>query len=95
MNSSTNLAQEEDDHTALSESHDPPNFTAKADVNETNRAIRSTARKSICRRNGYLLFELGINESLEVAQIMKNTGFKNIQIVKDLANIDRVILGQI
>lgn len=44
---------------------------------------------------GYLLFELGINESLEVAQIMKNTGFKNIQIVKDLANIDRVILGQI
>ncbi|MBO6180407.1 peptide chain release factor N(5)-glutamine methyltransferase [bacterium] len=45
--------------------------------------------------NGYLLFELGINESLEVAQIMKNTGFKNIQIVKDLANIDRVILGQI
>jgi len=45
--------------------------------------------------NGYLLFELGINESLEVAQIMKNTGFKNIQIVKDLANIDRVIFGRI
>ncbi len=45
--------------------------------------------------NGYLLFELGINESFEVAQIMKNTGFKNIQIVKDLANIDRVIFGNI
>ncbi|MBP3846238.1 peptide chain release factor N(5)-glutamine methyltransferase [bacterium] len=45
--------------------------------------------------NGYLLFELGIDESLEVAQIMKNTGFKNIRIVKDLANIDRVIFGQI
>ena len=45
--------------------------------------------------NGYLLFELGINESLEVAQIMKNTGFKNIQIVKDLAGIDRVIFGNI
>ena len=45
--------------------------------------------------NGYLLFELGINESLEVAQMMKNTGFKNIRIVKDLANIDRVIFGHI
>jgi release factor glutamine methyltransferase len=45
--------------------------------------------------NGYLLFELGINESLEVAQIMKDAGFKNIRIVKDLAGIDRVILGNI
>jgi len=45
--------------------------------------------------NGYLLFELGIDESLEVAQIMKDTGFKNIRIVKDLAGIDRVIFGNI
>lgn len=45
--------------------------------------------------NGYLLFELGIGESFEVAQMMNNRGFKNIHIVKDLANIDRVILGHI
>lgn len=45
--------------------------------------------------NGYLLFELGINESLEVAQMMKGAGFKNILIVKDLADIDRVIFGNI
>lgn len=45
--------------------------------------------------NGYLLFELGINESLAVAQMMKDREFKNIQIVKDLANIDRVIFGNI
>ena len=45
--------------------------------------------------NGYLLFELGINESLEVAQMMKEREFKNIRIVKDLAGIDRVILGNI
>lgn len=45
--------------------------------------------------NGYLLFELGINESLEVAQFMKEQGFKDIQIIKDLANIDRVIFGRI
>ena len=45
--------------------------------------------------NGYLIFELGINESLEVAQMMKDAGFKNIRIVKDLAGIDRVIFGNI
>ena len=49
----------------------------------------------ILNKSGYLLFELGINESLAVAQIMKKNGFKNIQIIKDLANIDRVIFGNI
>ena len=43
---------------------------------------------------GYLLFELGIDESKDVAQLMQNAGFKSIQVVKDLANIDRVIVGQ-
>jgi len=43
---------------------------------------------------GYLLFELGIDESKNVAQLMQNAGFKSIQVVKDLANIDRVIVGQ-
>lgn len=43
---------------------------------------------------GYLLFELGIDESKDVAQLMQNAGFKSIQVVKDLANIDRVIAGQ-
>ena len=45
--------------------------------------------------NGYLLFELGIDESIEVAKIMKLNGFKDIDIIKDLANIDRVICGHI
>lgn len=44
---------------------------------------------------GYLLFELGIGESKDVAQLMQNTGFKSIQVVKDLANIDRVIVGKL
>lgn len=43
---------------------------------------------------GYLLFELGIDKSKDVAQLMQNAGFKSIQVVKDLANIDRVIVGQ-
>ena len=43
---------------------------------------------------GYLMFELGIGESHDVANIMRDAGFESIQIIKDLANIDRVIFGK-
>ena len=46
-------------------------------------------------KGGYLLFELGINESRDVANLMKDAGFGEIQILKDLSNIDRVIFGKI
>ena len=45
-------------------------------------------------KNGYLMFELGINQSREVAKIMNKEGFTQIQVLKDLANIDRVIFGK-
>lgn len=45
-------------------------------------------------KNGYLMFELGINQSLDVAEIMNKEGFTQIQVLKDLANIDRVIFGK-
>lgn len=44
-------------------------------------------------KGGYLMFELGIGQSTSVAQLMKKTGFENIKVLKDLANIDRVIFG--
>ena len=44
-------------------------------------------------KNGCLIFELGINQSEDVKNIMTKNGFKNIEIIKDLAGIDRVILG--
>jgi release factor glutamine methyltransferase len=43
---------------------------------------------------GYLMFELGIEQSIDVAIIMKNSGFVDIKILKDLAGIDRVIWGK-
>lgn len=46
-------------------------------------------------KGGYLMFELGIGQSSDVAQIMKNYGFEDIKILKDLANIDRVIFAKI
>ena len=45
--------------------------------------------------NGHILFELGIGQSRDVAEILKTNGFKEIQIIKDLAGIDRVIFAHI
>lgn len=44
-------------------------------------------------KGGYLMFELGIGQSTSVAQLMKKASFENIKVLKDLANIDRVIFG--
>lgn len=44
-------------------------------------------------KGGYLMFELGIGQCTSVAQLMKKAGFENIKVLKDLANIDRVIFG--
>ena len=49
----------------------------------------------ILNKGGYLLFEMGIGQSGYIEQIMKNNGFKNIEIIPDLAGIDRVIIGKI
>ena len=43
---------------------------------------------------GYLMFELGIDQSFAVKEMM-NESFKNIIIEKDLANIDRIIYGKL
>ena len=43
---------------------------------------------------GYLLFEIGYKQGKNVAKIMASSGFKNIEIVKDLAGLDRVVIGQ-
>lgn len=49
----------------------------------------------ILNKGGYLLFELGIGQSYDVKSIMEENGFQNIEIIKDLAGIDRVIVGNL
>nr|WP_315048177.1 peptide chain release factor N(5)-glutamine methyltransferase [uncultured Leptotrichia sp.] len=44
--------------------------------------------------NGYLLFEIGYKQGEIVAKIMETYGFKNVEIAKDLAGNDRVVVGQ-
>ena len=49
----------------------------------------------ILNKGGYLLYELGIGQSNDVKSIMEKNGFQNVEIIKDLAGIDRVIIGNL
>ena len=55
----------------------------------------TTNAPKILNKGGYLLFELGIDQSADVKKIMQQNNFSQIEIIKDLANIDRVIVGEI
>ena len=50
---------------------------------------------NVLNPGGYLLFELGIKQAKRVAQIMSANGLKVIDIEKDLAGINRVIVGKL
>ncbi|MFA7658519.1 MAG: HemK/PrmC family methyltransferase [Candidatus Gastranaerophilaceae bacterium] len=52
-----------------------------------------TKATGFLNEGGYLMFELGINQSDKVKILMQNAGFENIEIEKDLAGIERVITG--
>lgn len=45
-------------------------------------------------KNGYLAFEVGINQAQDVAEIMSER-FEDVKIIHDLAGIERVVIGKI
>ncbi len=49
----------------------------------------------ILNPNGYLAFELGIDQANIVSNIMRQNNFTVIEIGKDLAGIERVIVGKL
>lgn len=44
---------------------------------------------------GYLCFEIGYNQGEAVYSLMEKAGFQCCHIVKDLAGLDRVVIGQL
>ncbi len=50
--------------------------------------------KASLKKNGFLIYEIGINQENDVAAIMINNGFKNITQFRDLAGIIRVVCSQ-
>ena len=53
-----------------------------------------TGAKKFLKKDGYLAFELGIKQSFLLKELLKKE-FKNIEIIKDLQGIERVITAQI
>ncbi|MDR4507959.1 MAG: peptide chain release factor N(5)-glutamine methyltransferase [Candidatus Brocadiaceae bacterium] len=44
---------------------------------------------------GFLMFEIGENQALQVTQMIENTkNFKNVEYIKDCQGIDRIIIAQ-
>lgn len=75
---------------------DPPSalFTSDDKGLEFYEKI-TKASPEILNKGGYLMFELGINQAQDVQKLMDENGFSQIEIIKDLAGIERVILGKI
>lgn len=44
-------------------------------------------------RGGMLFYEIGFDQAEEVCKIMENEGFREIEVVKDFAGLDRVVYG--
>ena len=44
---------------------------------------------------GMIFFEIGYDQGEDVSNLMEETGFKDVSVVKDYAGLDRVVLGRI
>lgn len=70
-------------HTALKGGVDGLDFYKKI-IFQSNQVLSG---------NGILAFEIGYNQGEAVKTLMEENKFKNVKIVKDLAGLDRVVIG--
>ena len=47
------------------------------------------------KENGYLCYEIGYNQAEDVRNIMEQCGYSGIKVIKDLAGLDRVVIGRL
>lgn len=52
-----------------------------------------TECKDYLKPEGMLLFEIGHDQGETVPELMKEAGFKDVRVIKDLAGNDRVVIG--
>lgn len=52
-----------------------------------------TDAPSVLKGKKILAFEIGYDEGIQVKTLMENVGFKNVIVKKDLAGLDRVVIG--
>lgn len=58
------------------------------------REITQQSRNYL-KSGGWLLYEIGCTQAHDVSDIMSEYGYSNIKVIKDLAGLDRVVMGQI
>ncbi|MDF2821685.1 MAG: hypothetical protein K0R15_2126 [Clostridiales bacterium] len=58
------------------------------------REISDQAKKYL-QVGGYLLYEIGYNQANDIINIMKESGFDEIELLQDYAGLDRVIIGRL
>lgn len=51
--------------------------------------------KKYLSANGWMFFEIGYDQGVAVSNLLKAEGFDKIEVIKDLAGLDRVVLGKI
>jgi release factor glutamine methyltransferase len=54
-----------------------------------------SASKELLNMNGKLYFEMGKDQFQKIDSLMKENGFKNINIIKDYSGIERIISGEL
>lgn len=58
------------------------------------RSITRQAKKYL-NKDGILAYEVGHDQSEEVSKLMESDGYNNIYTIKDLQQIDRVVIGSV
>lgn len=75
-------------------SHDPVlALDGKEDGLFFYREITAQADKYL-RAGGWLMYEIGCDQGESVSKIMKTDNFINVEVIQDLAGLDRVVIGQ-
>ncbi len=54
---------------------------------------RRIIKTAVLKDGGLLAFEIGYDQGAEVSALMKNGGYRNVEIIRDIENRDRVVLG--
>ena len=50
--------------------------------------------KAFLKKDGWMLFEIGYDQGEDVWKLMRDNGFSDVQIIKDLTGLDRVVAGR-
>ncbi len=77
--------QKYEPHTALKGGEDGLDFYKKI-IEKSNMVLKE---------NGILAFEIGYNQGEAVKNLMEDSNYINVRVVKDLAGLDRVVIGEL